>query len=465
LDGYDGGSEHAEILSTAVDIPALIGILPLLMPSLRLCFSLLFVLVLASCGGDKDPFPQSELVVELKREKTAKPMTVEQSMPYGEALVWQQYEVVKVLKGKLSKKDHHIMVGQWCVVGEEERAVDTGLGATTVLPLEPKDSYKGIDDVKATRPDDATPGLKQFIETYQGEAKVPKHFRMDYSGTFSRQMKAYWELRHQLKAVVMGTSHTGTGVLPDKLMQPENGQFPSVINLAAPGSHMPYQCLLVRDYVKDLPKLEWVIWGVSTRSFNKERKNNRRMDGFLASAGRKYDELNRDKDWPVPAAAPLNLADLKTRGFTKADVWEYWERNERMMPVPLDEATKQQLLSQLSQPQSVWWDETWAEFAATVASLTEKGVKVLLFIPPVHPLSAYTPAVDPDGTSRADMQKLLAQLTALDAANDKVWFKDINQGGKHDFPHEDFFDIDHLFTPGAEKLTAKIDAWMKEAAK
>ncbi|MBL9113663.1 MAG: hypothetical protein JNJ83_01555 [Verrucomicrobiaceae bacterium] len=433
---------------------------------LRLFISTLVLSFLVSCGNNEgESFPQSELVVELEREKSAAPMTVEQSMPYGEALVWQQYKVIRVVKGKLSKKVKQMMVGQWCVVGEEERPVDTAVGARAILPLSLKSEYEGIEDVKSTRPDDETPGLRQYIETYQGESKVPKYFRWDYGGTISKQMRAYWELRPQLKAVVMGTSHTGVGVLPDKLMLPENSQTPCVINLSAPGSHMPYQCLMINDYVKDLPKLKWVIWGVSTRSFNLERKNNRRMEGFLASAGRKYDELHRTEDWPVKDAGPLTMADLTKLDLDAEDIWQYWQRDQRMLPVPLDETTRQSLIKQMSEVNSVWWDESWATFESTIKALTSKGVKVMLFIPPVHPLSAETPAVDPDFTSRQDLSRLTTLLTAMDAADDNIWFHDVNQGGKHDFSHEDFFDIDHLFQSGAEKLTAKISTWMKEVDK
>ena len=429
---------------------------------------LLTITFLSGCGSsdNKDPFPNAELVVELKRVKNAKPMTADEAKPYDEALVYQQYEVVKVVKGKLSKKVKQLIVGQWCVVAEEDRAVDTGLNAVTTLPLEPKDAYPGIREVKSTRPEDADPGLQEFIEAYRGESKVPKSMRMDYGGIFSRHMKAYWELRPQLKCVIIGNSHTGVGVEPGKLMQPENGQVPCVVSLAAPGSHMPFQCLLTREYALDLPKLEWVVWGVSTRSFNKERTLNRRMDAFMASAGRKYDELHWKELWPVPASAPQTMADLTKKGFDGRALWEYWsEKKERSFPVPIDDKTRQFLLKEMGKENSVWWEEAWTEFDGLVKQLTAKGVKVMLFTPPVHPVSKESVAVDADQTSHADLKILIEKLSKLDADNDKVWFHDVNNGGNHDFAHEDFFDIDHLWPSGSDKLTKRLADWMSEVDK
>ncbi len=437
------------------------------MPKQLLFPAIALLLLLTGCGGEqREDFPGAELVVQLRRVKSAKPLTAEQAKPYDEALVWQQYEVIKTIRGELPKRVTQMLVAQWCVVAEEDRTVDTGVGGTISLPLQSERDFPGIRDVKCTRPDDADPGLPQFIEAYHGKAKVPKQLRMDYGDIFSRQMRAYWETRPQLKVIILGNSHTGVGVEAGKLMLPENHQTPCVVSLAAPGSHMPFQCLLAKEYALDLPKLEWVVWGISPRSFNEGRKTNRRMDTFLASAGRNFDHQHWKELWPVPAAAPLSLADLRTRGFEPRDLWEYWSpKAERTFPVPMDDATRKALLAQMGKENSRWWSEAWDEFKATVKALTDKGIKVMLFTPPIHPLSQESVAVDADQTSRADLKMLIEKVQALDAGNDRVWFHDVNNGGKHDFAHEDFYDVDHLWSTGSQKLTQRLSDWMQQATK
>lgn len=434
------------------------------MPRLFRLLSLsLVTLLLAGCNkDDQDPWPHVELVVEARRISTGKPMTVDQVGAYEEALVWQEYELVKVIKGDLPKKVKKFLVGHWCVIARQERPVDVGIGAVATLPLVPP--FPGWKDSKATEPDQFDEDLPRYIEAYKGDGAVPKNLRTDYGSIFSRLMSVYWELRPQIKMVIMGNSHTGVGVEPGRLMLPENATTPCAISLAAAGSHMPYQCLLIREYVKDLPKLEWVVWGVSTRSFNKERSLNHRMNSFLSSPGRKWDEEHWKEFWPVPPAPPKTFDELKKKGYGPEVIWEYWsEKKKRTFPVPIDEPTKAKLLKLMGKENSTWWDEAWTEFEATVKSLTDKGVKVLLFTPPTHPISKEAVAVDADQTSRADHQKLIEKLTALGKDQPKVWFHDYNNGGNHPLLHEDFFDVDHLWPTGSEKLTQQLDAWIKEA--
>jgi hypothetical protein len=408
----------------------------------------LFALIaccLVACGGDEtDPYANVDLVVEARRVAASKPLTAQEAEPYPEALAWHQYELVKVIKGSLPKRVKSFLVGHWAVIGQQDKQVDTGVGAVSTIALVPP--FPGWADVKATLPEEYDDDLPRYVEAYQGSGAVPAQLRNDYGSIFSKLMSIYNELRPQLKVVIMGNSHTGVGVEPARLMLPENATTPCVISLAAPGSHMPYQCLLIRDYVKDLPKLEWVVWGVSTRSFNKERSLNHRMNSFLMSPGRKWDEANWGSLWPVQDAPPKTFAELADKGWTPDVMWDYWsEKKKRTFPVPLDDATRQKLLKTLGRENSVWWEEAWAEFETTVDALASRGIKVLLFTPPTHPVSQESVAIDADQTSRADHAKLIEKLTALGQSKAKVWFHDFNKGGAHGLLHEDFYDIDHLW--------------------
>lgn len=426
--------------------------------------SLLFIALLVGCGsGDEDPYAHVELVVKARRTAAAKPLTAEEAKPYDEALAWHQYELVEVVKGDLPKKVKAFLVGHWSVIKEEDRVVDSGLGATATLPLVPP--FPGWADVKSTVPDDYNDDLPRYVEAYQGSGAVPKPMRLDYGNSFSRLMSIYWELRPQVKMVIMGNSHAGVGVMPGMLMLPENALTPCVINLAPAGSHIPYQCMLLREYVKDLPKLEWIVWGISTRSFNKERSLNHRQSSFLMSPGRKWDEEHWAEFWPVKEVPPKTFTDLNSsKGWTPEAMWEYWSaKKKRTFPVPIDEATRVRFLKRMGKEESSWWDEGWKEFETTVKLLIDKDIKLLLFTPPTHPISKEAVAVDADRTSRADHQKLIDSLGALAEAQPKVWFHDYNKAGNHGLEHEDFYDVDHLWPSGSEKLTKQLDEWIRQA--
>src|SRR2546422_668257 len=115
-------------------------------------------------------------------------------------------------------------------------------------------------------------------------------------------------------------------------------------------------------------------------------------------------------------------------------------------------------------PDFAFDEKVWSEFASAVRALNDKGVKVLLLTTPVHPFVAEAPAADPDGTSHEGDADVVRHLHALDEKLPLAWFRDFNRDGHHDFPHEQFYDADHLNRKGSRALTKLILAWMDESA-
>jgi hypothetical protein len=206
-----------------------------------------------------------------------------------------------------------------------------------------------------------------------------------------------------------------------------------------------------------LPRLEWVIWGVSPRIFNARAAYDRRDEIFIASPGYQYDRAHSPELWPVDEGAPLvTVADIaKDIGKFKA-LWGWSVSKDYEYPVPLDAEGEGDILRLCRHDRFKKSPELWEQFENTIALLTGKGIKVLLFTPPYHPLFAQGKAVDVDGTGRAAYREIVERLGGIAAENPLVIFEDIHRGGEHDFTHEEFSNADHLHETGALRLTKRL---------
>ena len=432
----------------------------------RAPFILLLALLLASCKPDAGELAERNAGVALKvqavRLALSKAKTAADIAPYDEALAWHEYQVEQVVSGELAAKT--IRVAHWTVLHGQDVPVGRAKDEKVTLTLRPFEDTADLQDVASQDDLDISfEEVPRFIDMGQTLEKnlTPQALRYDYAGHFSGQMKLYWKLRGQLRLVVMGNSHATKGVCTGMFYPPENEQTPMALNLAPPGGNNHTQCRIVAEYVLPLPKLETVVWVMSPRSFNARRRDQRKEKEFFTSPGYLHDQANRDKLWPVPAdAAPVTVKDLAALKLGWVDMWGWEGRITTPLPPKLEDA-RAELLDAFSGTRFRFDDAAWAEFREAVAALTKKGVRVLLLTPPYHPISRETPAADVDDTPHEAMKDFALKLAEFDAAEPKVWFRDFNQGGRHAFPHEEFYDADHVNRTGARNLTGQIIEWMK----
>jgi hypothetical protein len=435
------------------------------LPSLLLLLGLTSLLLLSQCQEDTKTRGHT-LVADLERLAVSPCKTPEDILPYDEAIVWQEYAVKNIIHGVLEQKK--IRVAHWTVVGGKAIPVDQQLGVRTTLKLAPINQIAGLDQVAASDELDVTEDLPRFINLTQTEAlgASPEAMRYDYRGVFSQQMILYWKLRSQLRLLVMGHSHATKGVSTKLFYPEENGKTPVALNFAPAGSNNAMQCLLVKEYVMPLPKLEWVIWVVSARSFNAERKDDRKHTEFLESSGWKHDQAHKATLWPVPQDAPLvTTAELEQiESIFHFDPWGWEGRGKTKLPE--DAAAQRKLiLSELDSTRFKWSVPLFSEFSATVKALNDQGIRVLVLTTPVHPLAATAKAADPDGTTHEGFAEMVQHMEKLDQELPMTWFRDFNLQGKHDFPAADFYDVDHLARSGSYRLTNRIIEWMKTCEK
>lgn len=431
-------------------------------PRLR---AILLALLPLLAGCKQRALPSGEVHVEAKRLAASKARTPEEIAPYDEALAWHEYEVQAVKAGKLQAKK--IRVAHWTVIKGKAVPVSTATGETALLKLRPFENTPDLESLP--KRDDLEldlEGLPRYVDVGQAlaQADLPKVTRLDYGGNFSNAMKLYWQLRPQLRLVVTGNSHAAKSVCPSMFWPEENSQTPVAFNLTPAGSNNHLQCELVKHYILPLPKLEWIVWVVSARNYNKLRVDDKKMKEFFASPGFLYDQKNHATLWPVPSGGkPMSEAEVRAIPVDWIDPWG-WEGRQKSLLDRDPAVAKPKLLAELADPYFELDTTALDELAATLAEASKKA-RILLLSTPNHPVAREALAADPDHTTHDGRKQFVAAVQAIDAKLDRVWYRDFDQAGGHDFKHEEFYDADHLNRSGSRRMTDMILTWMDEVGK
>jgi hypothetical protein len=223
---------------------------------------------------------------------------------------------------------------------------------------------------------------------------------------------------------------------------------------------MELQSIIAKDYLLPLPKLEWIVWGVCPRYFNTKRRDSDRHQLFTQSHGRRYDLQNQDELWPILTDnEPRTLAEIEKICPAGTDPYGATPRPDGESPDVSTPEARAQFLHAFYDIVRFKWDQAqWDLFVETVTALDQKGIRILLFTPPTHPLGREGKACDPDGLSAEHDAFVVGKLRALADQLPNVFFEDIHRAGHNNFPPEDFSDAGHLDHSGAARLTAQLKA-------
>jgi hypothetical protein len=427
-----------------------------------LIFAFTLAVLLPSCGK-KERLAPGEILVEVERTAASKAKTPKDIQPYDEALAWHAYQVKRVLGGKLDATS--IRVAHWTVLSAKAVPVSSKKGEVVKLKLVPFESVANLKGVAASDDLDFSVDEPRFLDYSQtfNSTTQPSALRYDYRGTISEQMRLYWILRGQLRAVVMGNSHATKGVNPRSIMDHDNWAHPSMLNMAPAGANNDQQCMMLREYVLQLPKLEWLLWVVSARSFNGARTDTLKHDEFVVSPGWLYDQQHRSEFWPVTIPEKMVTTDevRQKMGPMGLDVWGSLIVGKSLLPADPEEL-RAMIQKQCSTREFSWNAKTFAKFSETARAFTAKGVKVLIFTTPMHPFTKEAAAVDPDGTTHEGFREMVRHMEEFDKATPGLWFRDFHKDGTHDFPPDEFYDADHLDRQGTGRLGTLIQEWMKQ---
>jgi len=266
------------------------------------------------------------------------------------------------------------------------------------------------------------------------------------------------KLRYQLKVAAIGDSRGVHGINARYFLGEENKKYPMAMNFSAPGSGLGRCVAIIEDYLKLAPNLEWVVYGISPRIFNKY------YDGWGEEQIRNDSSLYRTDrmGWGVwQQCSKERVAADEIKGDVSAVLgYEVKEtvRNDDFA----DEDDKREARKRLRRGRYEFDRKRLRLFEHMVGVLAGRKVKLLAFTPPIHPVSAGQPCTDDDGTTREAYDELVAKMRALEKKYPNFYFVDINNKGEHQFAGTDFDDFDHLNDQGAKKLTLMLDKLMKK---
>lgn len=431
----------------------------------RSCTFLALAMLIALTACRKQPkAPGSDLQVLAERVAVSKSWTPRDILPYNEAMAWHEYAVKRVLDGKLDATK--IRVAHWTVVAGKPVPLGTKLHEEVTLSLRSFADVRGLDGVAKSDDLDPVEAPPRFLDQTQTLTmpQSPQAMRHDYNGSLSEQMLLYWKLRSQLRLVAMGNSLSTKAVCTRMFFPDENTFTPVALNLAPAGATNAMQCLMIREYLLPLPKLQWVVWVVSGRNFNARRDESRLFNQFLASPGWKQDQKEKATLWPAPVPAiPVTVEELSKMNVSAFDLWGWEDRKQvnHLAPDGPAEVVRAHHLKKMSAPDFSWSDPCWREFTDAVRALNARGVKVLLITTPMHPLVKEAKAAGPDGTSHEGNADMVRRLEALDQELTLTWFRDFNRDGRHDYAEDEFYDADHLNRKGSFRMTERLMQWME----
>jgi len=277
----------------------------------------------------------------------------------------------------------------------------------------------------------------------------------DLPGNFREHRRLLLQLKDQLRLAAVGDSRVEKGIDPQYFYGEENRKYPTALNFGRSGASLELEKIWIEDYLKYASKLEWVIYGTSPRIFNRYFDSDRADDVEKSSvyrADRRGVGWHKTNTSPVPANA-VDHDDMSPWGFDGDGGVDDDFRSDR------DRRDKQR---DLRKGKYRFDKKRLRIFESLIQLLAGRGVKMLAFTPPMHPLSIDQPCTDDDGTTREAYDELVVKLKALDAKYPNFYFLDVNNKGRHQFKPKEFNTFDHLNKKGAKKLTLMLNEFISK---
>ncbi len=378
--------------------------------------------------------------------------TLSDITPYREALVFYEYSVRKRIESEFKGKK--LRVAHWAIYDNQPQAIGKAkIGSSHTLHLYP---YQQFNELKSLYTSD-TLALDADVPLYHdvGQKILENRTieeRYDYDSIFSEKMPIFWRIKDQLKLVALGDSRGAAGVQAEIFYGEENQKTPVAYNLAISGGPLEFQKIVVDKYLTRMPNLEWVVYQMSPRAVNRHFEHSADRE-LLKSRGFAFDRKHTKTLWQRP--------DMHTNKKTVAEITsvphvsEYW--NERPWGWKFKAEVWQNPKTKRFKQRWEISEKRWNRLISMIDALNECGVKVLLYLSPLHPVMQGQPVVDDDGTTQKGYRELVGRLKQLEAESLNLVFVDFLQGGNHDFLPEMFKDLDHLNALGAMKLTQALE--------
>ena len=371
--------------------------------------------------------------------------------PYREALVFYEYSVRKRIEGEF-KGNQKLRVAHWAIYDNQPQAIGKAkVGSSYTLHLYP---YQQFNELKSLYTSETLP-LDPDIPLYHdvGQKILENRSveeRYDYDSIFSEKMPIFWRIKDQLKLVSLGDSRGEAGVRAEMFYGEENRKTPVAYNLAISGGPLEFQEIVIDKYLTKMPNLEWVVYQMSPRAVNRHFEHSADRE-LLKSRGFAFDRKHAETLWQGSDEDKKTVAGITSIPH----VSEYW--NERPWGWKFNAEVWDRPRTKRFEQEWEISKKRWNRLTSMIAALSERDVKMLLYLSPLHPIMREQPVVDDDGTTQEGYRELVDELKQLEAQFSNFVFVDLLQGGNHDFLSEMFKDLDHLNALGATKLTQKLE--------
>ncbi len=399
-------------------------------------------------------------------------MTLEEIAPYRDGLVVNEYRVVQMHKGTCSHRK--VRVAHWAVRDGESLDVPDGSAQKLRLNLELLSAHPSVAAfvIKESLSEDYDIPLYLDVTTVEPDAAPRKSAPgedLTYGCSLTRKMPDFKRLIHQLRFVALGDSRAQANVITDRIYGEVNRSTPVAYNLGVASSGFELSETLVYEYLSHAPRLRWVAFSISPRIFNQNWRGGV-ITRLKKSEAFRYDKTHTNQVFSrldsnlVTVGELSGTSDNRRRKSARITLWGW---SKAMASGNVGSKPRGNKLRELKRTFGLgrkyqFSEERWRRFRTLVELLGRRGIHFIAFIPPWHPVSANTPAVDDDGTPREAYKRLVDRLEALDSELSYVHFRDFHRAGHHDFRSEEFADAEHLNEAGAKRLTDELEQIRRE---
>jgi hypothetical protein len=395
--------------------------------------------------------------------------TAKQIHPYTDALGVYIYKVQKVRWGKLDPDVDRIAVTHWVVYRKHPQKITRKrLKKRMRLTITPfrnvKDRYQTV--YRSEHEDALTlplfHDLNQKIEPPPGE-KTRWNYGVDLSGMFP----IFFELKDQLRLVALGDCQAWFANKAQNFMGKSNLETPVALSMCQQRSGLPFQKLMIENYLIHLPELDWVVLTWNPRFVSAAwTEHGAKAKRFTESPGFAHDRENAKTLWKSDEKEKKAITTEQIR--RRPDLASVWRNRpwgwlylapDRHRFGPRGEVLRAQ--KKLGQYKFV--PERWKVFEEIVEILSEQEIKLLVYTTPIHPETANQKVKDKMGTDAAGYQDQVRRMGELQKKYPKtLFFYDLNNMGDNGLEDKDFENIDHVSASGAEKVSRRVEAFRRK---
>ncbi len=274
-----------------------------------------------------------------------------------------------------------------------------------------------------------------------------------YQGAVASKLPAFLAQRDSIEIVAVGSSRVYHGIAPEAFSR-------RAMNLGIDGSDVQLDERILREVVMGRASpLKVVVLGVMT-GWLLWSENQGIGAAVVNSTGWIYDANHGFWKNGISKAmdSAARMVDWTNHGIlTKSGESIHASVNwGRETPVFVDEANDSLL--------GMIFARNWGRLQGLVTDLSAAGIHVVLVNFPVSPHYRDSPRAGLWEPYWNTYHEILRRLKLLEQISPKIHFVDANLDGLHDYTDDDALDYSHLATPGAIKLTRRLDSLIQTFA-